>query len=300
MGVAMNQMSNEDFVDFIESYRNPKYFDTLENISWPRLPNGKKNPNKPPLIENSLKMFSLDDICKDCNKFEDNNRPTTTDALWYKIDEKDNFFLYFIEFKWHNLNTIKDQEILKKTFLSLERGTKITNDMKDKFQKLNQSYIDGDVALKLRLKPFESIFIVLPMLYQEYSEKHPDKGFKDLDNFLKNTKIKVYSFVSDYNENKLELDKKDEEKLAQKNSDRNNKKSMEIKVDQSKRAKRRKFQERSHYNRFSGHTGSVGSTIRKQYQRLILSSYVDFADVFPRSSFDIFLKNEGLISPDKI
>ena len=295
----MNQMSNEDFVDFIESYRNPKYFDTLENISRPRLPNGKKHPNKPSLIENSLKMFSLDDICKDCNKFEENNRPTTTDALWYKIDENDNFFLYFIEFKGHNLNNKKDQKILEDAFLSLERGTEITKDMKDKFKKLNRSYIDDDVALKLRLKPFESIFIVLPMLYQEYSEKHPDKGFKDLDAFLKSIKIKVYSFVSDYSENKIELEKKDEEKFAQKSSDKNNKKSMEIKIDQSKRrANRRRFQERSQYNRFSGHTGSIGSTIRKQYQRLILSSYVDFADVFPKSSFDIFLKNEGLISPD--
>ncbi len=298
MGVAMNQMSNEDFVDFIESYRNPKYFDTLENISCPRLPNGKKYPNKHALIEKSLKMFSLDDICKDCNKFEDNNRPTTTDALWYKVDDHDKLILYFIEFKWHNLNNKKDKKILEEAFLSLERGTEITKDMKDKFQKLNQSYIDGDVELKLRLKPFESIFIVLPMLYQEYSEKHPDKGFKDLDTFLKSTEIKVYSFVSDYDENRIELDKKDEEKLAQKNSDKNNKKSMEIKIDQSKRSKRRKFQERSQYNRFSGHTGSVGSTIRKQYQRLILSSYVDFADVFPKSSFDIFLKNEGLISQD--
>ena len=31
---------------------------------------------------------------------------------------------------------------------------------------------------------------------------------------------------------------------------------------------------------------------------IILSSYVDFADVFPRSSFDIFLKNEGLFIKD--
>lgn len=296
----MDSMSNQDFIEFIEIYKTPEYYDTLTNISWPRLENGEKHPKKRPLIENNLKMLSLDDICKGCKKFKKNNVPTTTDALWYNLDDHDKLILYFIEFKWHNLNNKKDQKILEEAFLSLERGTEITKDMKDKFQKLNQNYIDGDVALKLRLKPFESIFIVLPMLYQEYSEKHPDKGFKDLDTFLKNTKIKVYSFVSDYNENKLELDKKDEEKLAQKNSDRNNKKSMEIKVDQSKRAKRRKFQERSHYNRFSGHTGSVGSTIRKQYQRLILSSYVDFADVFPRSSFDIFLKNEGLISPDKI
>lgn len=292
----MNQMSNEDFIDFIEKY-SPEYLDTITNISWPRLENGKKHPKRDPLIKNNLKMLSLDDICKDCTKFEKDNRPTTTDALWYKMDENDNITLYFIEFKWHNLDKKKDQSIFKNTFLDLINGTKITEDMLKKFDKLYKNYIDEDVICKLRLKPFESIFIVLPMLYNEYCEKNPNVEHKDLDTFLKNCNIKVYSFVSDFSETIIKINKKDEEKILQKKSV-NPKKSMEEKIDQSKNSARRRFQERSNYNRFSGHTGSIGSTIEKQYKRLVLTTMIDFARVSSKSSFDEFLKIEGLINQE--
>ena len=42
-------------------------------------------------------MISLDDICFDL--FSGDNRPRTTDALWYK-EEKGKLTLYIIEFKF--------------------------------------------------------------------------------------------------------------------------------------------------------------------------------------------------------
>ena len=159
----MTSISNDDFTDFLEDYtKNPKYYDTITEISWPKKPNGETDRSRDPLIKNSFRMLSLDDICKGCSKFDKNNLPSTTDALWYNLTDDNRLILYFIEFKWHNLDNQKDQKIMKDTFLKLDRGTEITQDMKDKFKKLYKSYSDEDVSFKLRLKPFESLFIVLP------------------------------------------------------------------------------------------------------------------------------------------
>lgn len=279
----MTLISNEDFIAFLDLYTvNPKYYDTIAEISWPKKSNGETDRNKSPLISSSFKMLSLDDICKDCTKFNKNNLPSTTDALWYNINSEGKLVLYFIEFKWHNLDVQKDQKIMDETFLNLVSGTKITTDMKDKFKKLRKSYVDEDVTFKLRLKPFESLFIVLPMLFEDYCEReHAD--LNGLHDFLESCEIKFYSFVSTYTKPK-------EPYVKKKN------KIMKIEINQSKKSKRNRSHERSDFNRTIGPKGSIGNTVRQQYKRLELSPFIDFADVFPRSSFDVFLKTEGLIN----
>lgn len=278
----MTPNSENGFIKFLDEYKsNPNYYSSITEISWPKNKNGEKDITKEPLIENPFKMFSLDDICKDCSKFDNDNIPTTTDALWYKKEEN-NLTLYFIEFKWHNLDRKKDPKIMEETFLTLERHDAITSDMVDKFKKLYKSYADEDVSFKLRLKPFESIFIVLPSLYEDYCDNNPVDVI-DLHNLLKNCEIKVFSFVSTYT--KLE---------DEKNKEIN--KGMRIVIDQSKKSKRNKSKGRMSYNRTIGPKGSIGATVRKQYKRLELTSLVDFADIFEKSSFDSFLITEGLIN----
>ena len=278
----MTSNSKEDFIKFLDNYKsNPNYYSSISEISLPKGDNGEYDRKRQPLIENSFKMLSLDDICKDCTKFDSNNLPSTTDALWYKLNEDSKLVLYFIEFKWHNLDRKKDQKIMEDTFLKLERGTVITQDMKDKFQKLYKSYSDEDVSFKLRLKPFESLFIVLPSLYEDYCNKNQVEII-NLQNFLKNCEIKVLSFVSTYTQ--------PEEEIGE------SKKGMRIIIDQSRKSKRNKSKHRMNYNRSIGPKGSIGATVRKQYKRLELNSLVDYADIFPRSFFDSFLSDEGLIN----
>ena len=278
----MTSISNKEFVDFLEEYtENPKYYDTITEISWPKNKKGETDRNRNPLIENSFRMLSLDDICKGCSKFDKNNLPSTTDALWYNLND-DNLVIYFIEFKWHNLDNQKDQRIMEDTFLKVDRGTEITQDMKNKFKRLYNSYVDEYVSFKLRLKPFESLFIVLPSLYEDYCSKKGQE-FVDLHEFLKKCEIKVLSFVSTYTK-----PKEDE------NND-NNSSGMRIVIDQSKKSKRNKHKQRMEYARTIGPKGSVGATIRKQYKRLEISPLIDFADIFPKSSFDSFLEDEGLL-----
>lgn len=279
----MTSISNDDFIAFLDLYTvNPKYYDTVTEISWPKKPNGDTDRSKEPLINNGFKMLSLDDICRECSKFNKNNLPSTTDALWYNINDEGKLVLYFIEFKWHNLDAQKNQKILDETFLALEKGTQITTDMKNKFKKIRKSYVDEDVTFKLRLKPFESLFIVLPKLFEDYCENE-GKDSMGLHEFLVNCEIKVYSFVSTYTKPKEP-------------SKKNKNKSMKIEINQSKKSKRNKSHMRSDFNRTIGPKGSIGNTVRQQYKRLELSPFIDFADVFPKSSFDIFLETEGLMN----
>ena len=233
----MTSISKDDFIKFLKDYEtNPKYFDTIEEISWPKDKYGQNIPDRDPLITNQFKMLSLDDICKDCSKFDKYNIPSTTDALWYNEDDEGNLVLYFIEFKWHNLDRL------------------------NRFK----SPVDADVTFKLRLKPFESLFIVLPKLFEEYCEIN-DKDLTGLNDFLKTCEIKVYSFVSTF-----------------------------YRGDGGIRAKRNKYKNRLRNNRNVGPRGSIGTTIHKQYKRLELTPLIDFADVFPRSCFEDFLEIEGL------
>lgn len=261
----MTSISNKAFIEFLEYYaKNPKYIDTITEISWPKNKKGETDRRRNPLIENSFQMLSLDDICKECSKFDQYNRPSTTDALWYNLTDNGDLILYFIEFKWHNLDYPKDQQLMEDTFLKLERKTEITTDMKDKFKKLYRSYSDEDVSFKLRLKPFESLFVVLPILFEDYCEKN-NKDLIGLNNFLKTCEIKVFSFVSTF-----------------------------TRENESQGYKNNKSKNRLKFNRIMGPKGSIGRTVWKQYKRLELSPLIDFADIYPKSFFETFLIDEGL------
>lgn len=242
-------ISYEDFTDFLLEFTksDSKYYDTVSELSWPKDENGNKDENGSPLIPDCpFKMLSLDDICKGCSKFDSYNLPSTTDALWYNQKDDGTLVLYFIEFKWHDLNTLKDES----------------------------SYVDDDVTFKLRLKPFESLFIVLPALFEEYCEKNDNGDFIYLHDFLKTCEIKVYSFVSNF----FRRDG-----------------GIQGQLDWGKNPKMSKAKNHLKRSRTIGHRGSIGNTIYNQYKRLELSPLIDFADIFSRTCFDAFLEKEGLL-----
>ncbi len=235
----MTLISNEDFTDFLEKLQemNPKYYDTVSELSWPKDENGEKDYERDPLIRSGYRMLSLDDICKGCSKFDSYNLPSTTDALWYHVKDDGGLVLYFIEFKWHNLNRKKDET----------------------------SCDQIDVVCKLRLKPFESLFIVLPKVFEDYCEKY-NKNFTGLNDFLKTCEIKVFTFVDVFDRKDLKL------------KNRGN-----------------KYKYRLTNIKVMGKKGSIGNTVWKQYKRMELNSLIDFADVYPRSFFNKFLGDEDLL-----
>ena len=184
----MKEFTNEDFINFIESYI--KFYDEITEIS--------KNTRGHSLINNNFKMYSLDEMCWDCKLLE-SNLPKTTDALYYKINEDNSLVLYLIEFKFHNLdnpnckdlfNSIVDELYSNKSYKCL------SDKFKGKLNKIKRYYAD-DVEYALILKPIESINIVIPALYKQYCLDNDIKE-KNIKSFLDNVEKMVFVFVSDY------------------------------------------------------------------------------------------------------
>jgi len=97
----MDELTNKEFIKFIESHE--KFHKSITEIS--------KNKFGESLIENDFEMYSLDEMCWDCNLLE--NTPKTTDALYYKQHNDGKLSLYLIEFKFHNFNDPNAKEMLK-------------------------------------------------------------------------------------------------------------------------------------------------------------------------------------------
>ena len=183
----MEVLSNKEFINFIKSHE--KFYEDITEISM--------SDFVKPLIENDFKMYSLDEMCWDCELLEEDT-PKTTDALWYKESLDGKLTLYIIEFKFHNFNNPNAKDML-------ELMTKDVNEydcVSDKFKKnLNKikNYYGDEVEFSLILKPIESLSIVIPMLYEQYCMDN-DLPIKDIRSFLDNIEKKLIVFISHYDE----------------------------------------------------------------------------------------------------
>lgn len=193
----MGNLTNKDFIDFIESYKdNRLFYDSVYEIS--------KSNNGSVLIENSFKMFSLDEIVKKSGAFG-NNIPKTTDALWYKENEETGeFTLYIIEFKFYNItNSYKS-----KLRFVLNKFKEIDDEYKDLGmvnQFFNDDFLDfanslnlrltDNVHCSLKLKPIETLNYALPELYKQYCGFDDDEDAEDFKNFLNRITKKFYVFL---------------------------------------------------------------------------------------------------------
>lgn len=190
----MDELTNKEFIDFIKSHK--KFYRNITEIS--------KNKYGEILIDNDFKMYSLDEMCWDCELLQENT-PKTTDALFYKSNPHGRLSLYLIEFKFHNFNdpnAKKMLNIISKKVNDKKSGNKyncLSIKYKRYLKKINNYYGD-DVEFGLVLKPIESINIVIPALYEQYCI---DKGCpqKDIRKYLENVEKKVILFISHYDDN---------------------------------------------------------------------------------------------------
>ena len=197
----MSELTNEEFIDFLKSFddksfNNQKFYDTITEISR------KKTGNQNSLIENDFLMYSLDDIAKGSQELN-SNLPKTADALYYKEDVEGNFSLYFIEFKFHNLDDPDAKNLLNNLvdeIYAFENKFKCISKYKKDLNKIKKYYGD-DVTHTLILKPIESIRVVIPKLYKEYCNHNDICEEKDIETFLDNIEKKLFVFVSTYTEN---------------------------------------------------------------------------------------------------
>lgn len=194
--MIMDDLTNKEFIKFIKSHE--KFHKDITEISM--------NDYDEPLIENKFKMYSLDEMCWDCEILEENT-PKTTDALYYKEHPNGKLSLYLIEFKFHNFNDPNSKDMLKlisKEVNDEKLGNKyncLSNRYKKYLRKINNYYGD-EVEFGLILKPIESLNVVIPALYEQYCI---DRNLtpKNIRKYLRNVEKKVIVFVSHYDDNDM-------------------------------------------------------------------------------------------------
>ena len=241
----MEALTNKEFKNFIKSHE--KFYKDITKISMSDF--GES------LIENDFKMYSLDEMCWDCELLEEDT-PKTTDALWFKESLDGKITLYIIEFKFHNFNNpnAKDMlEIMSKDVNDSELEDKykcLSNKFKNNLSKIKNYYGD-EVEFSLILKPIESLSIVIPTLYEQYCIDN-DMPQKDIRSFLDNIEKKLIVFVSHYDDGK-----------------KHNKSKQRVQ------------------------TMDVG--VENNYRRLEKGNIIDYHKIYPSFKFSYFLSYERLV-----
>ncbi|MBE6507907.1 MAG: hypothetical protein E7Z77_00685 [Methanobrevibacter sp.] len=183
----METLTNKEFITFIKSHE--KFYEDITEISMSDF--GES------LIENDFKMYSLDEMCWDCELLKENT-PKTTDALFYKESLDGKLTLYIIEFKFHNFNNPNARDMLEIMASDVNKYDCVSNKFKKNLRKIRNYYGD-EVEFSLILKPIESLSIVIPALYEQYC-KDNDLPIKDIRSFLDNVEKKLIVFVSHYDD----------------------------------------------------------------------------------------------------
>lgn len=175
-------MINKDLLNFSEflDFYKEKYGKPSSEISMPK-PDDEDEQcvDLIPLVESNYIMLDFDLMCKDANFYpkktkEECNRPSTVDALYYRFLNENELELSLIEFKSFNFDWDKDRDYnssLNKVLNKLEDDEyNIDNFTQlgiDRLNSIRDSY-GNTIEFSLRLKPYESLFVVLPKLYDEY------------------------------------------------------------------------------------------------------------------------------------
>ena len=241
----MDPLTNKEFKEFIKSH--DKFYKNITEISMSDF--GES------LIENDFKMYSLDEMCWDCELLEEDT-PKTTDALWFKESLDGKITLYIIEFKFHNFNNPNAKDMLEimandVNNSELEDEYKCLSDkFKNNLRKIKNYYGD-EVEFSLILKPIESLSIVIPTLYEQYCI---DNGIpqKDIRSFLDNIEKRLIVFVSHYDDKK-----------------KHNKSKQRVQ------------------------TMDVG--VENNYRRLEKGNIIDYHRIYPSFKFSYFLSYERLV-----
>lgn len=184
-------MNNEDFIGFLNKL-DKRFLMPASEISR------SHTGNKDVLVDSNIAMYSLDDICAESRALKD-NLPKTTDALWYKI-ENGKLTLYIIEFKFFNVDgddsSYKFLNLLHDKLTQLNKPKDYYSDkaISDAFLKryaeVKNALVDK-VEVSLRLKPYETLMVALPLLYEEYGGNR-----REFVEYLQNIDIKLFVFVN--------------------------------------------------------------------------------------------------------
>ncbi|WP_298523419.1 hypothetical protein [uncultured Methanobrevibacter sp.] len=241
----MEVLTNKEFKNFIKSHG--KFYKNITEIS--------KSDFDEPLIVNDFKMYSLDEMCWDCELLKENT-PKTTDALWFKESLDGKLTLYIIEFKFHNFNDPNARDMLEimandVNDSNLEYKYKCLSEKFKKNLRKIKNYYGDEVEFSLILKPIESLTMVIPALYEQYCIDY-NLPQKDIKTFLDNVEKKLIVFISHYDDKKKH------------NSSKQRVQTMDV-------------------------------GIENNYRRLERGNIIDYHKIYPSFKFSYFLSYERLI-----
>ena len=190
-------MNNDDFIEFIHSF-DDEFLMPASEISR------SHSGNRDELVKNKIPMYSLDDICKDSSELF-KNLPKTTDAIYYKLNG-DKLTLFIIEFKFFNMDgDYSNYQLLEAIHKQLKKKNAprdiysekcISDKLLENFENVKEDFVDS-VEVSLRLKPYETLMVALPVLYEEYCAKNGASS--EFRQFLENVDIKFFVFVHKVN-----------------------------------------------------------------------------------------------------
>ena len=176
MNINNDLLKFSEFLDFYrEEYGKPSY-----EISMPQPEDEyEEDVELIPLVESDYIMLDFDSMCKDADFYpkktlDECNRPSTVDAIYYRFLNENQLELSLVEFKSFDFDWDKDADYnasLNKVLNKLEELELDSRTQKgvERLNSIRDSY-GNTIEFSLRLKPYESLFVVLPKLYEEYCE----------------------------------------------------------------------------------------------------------------------------------
>lgn len=201
----MEPLTDGDFEKFIKHFRDKTYEDENHRVHYcydkATELSRSDTEEADPVVVNSQYMYGLDWMVKSSKRL--NKEPSkSTDALFINYDEKGKLNLHIIEFKFLGRKSHRDK--MNILWSNVKRRAscdefkmddeKCFNDFFVRDFKLIKRNFHDPIEVSLQLKPYESIFITLPELYEEYcEEKGCDRG--DIEGYLSKIDKYYWAFI---------------------------------------------------------------------------------------------------------
>lgn len=172
--------TNSNFNELLDFYKDKENFHKNAKEVFQSLSEVSKSNDKysKPLIENDeIFVYNLDHLCSNSFLSQsgriNSSLPSSVDAIHF-----DGKIMFLMEFKGEFFPHQDNKQMFRDIIKQLENNKcsnpklncPLTGDVFNSFYKIQYKY-DDEILCKLKTKPLESIFIVLPKMYERYCKQ---------------------------------------------------------------------------------------------------------------------------------
>lgn len=182
----LNYLNFLRFLNYLKNYQCNEYpyYESITNIS--------SDKNYSSLVKSNQLMLNFENIRN--NVFSNQKiKPSTVDGLYFNFDKKHSVLsLYFVEFKGTDLSNKLFNDLFDKKIANIideQCDSPVDscpiNDLNKKTLKKVSDLYTNKISTNLKLKPFESLFVVFPKICEEYAKNnHLDFSIGDYYSFI--------------------------------------------------------------------------------------------------------------------